>query len=129
MIEPGAAAAAARRATPAQLGQIEDAYARMVAALPHDLEGCCQADLDFHIGILRATENPFLIQLAGTISAALMTIFRLSTRLAESHQAALSAHRDVIERMRLGDGPGAAAAMTALLGIAGHDLRAELPGG
>lgn len=122
LIEPGAAAAAAQRATPAQLAQIEDAYGRMVAALPHDVEACCQADLDFHVGILRATENPFLIQLAGTISAALMTIFRLSTGLAASHQAALSAHRDVIDRIRLRDGAGAAAAMSGLLGIARHDL-------
>lgn len=129
LIEPAAAAMAAQRASAAQLAAAEAAYVRMKAALPEDVESCCDADLDFHVALLRASGNAVLAQLAGTISAALLATFRLSSRLAESHLEALSAHRDVVEAIRMRDAPAAEAAMRRLLGVAAKDLSAVLDGG
>lgn len=122
LIEPAAAAMAARRATAAQLAEAESAYLRMAAALPHDVAACCEADLEFHLAVLRASGNPVLAQLAGTISAALLAIFQLSRRLADSHREALSAHRDVVEAIRMRDAATAEATMRRLLGVAARDL-------
>lgn len=128
LIEPAAAAMAARRASAAQLAEAEAAYTRMVAALPGNLDACCRADLEFHAAVLRASGNTVLAQMAATIAAALLATFRLSSRLAESHAEALSAHSDVVEAIRIRDAPAAEAAMRWLLGVAAKDLRAVLDG-
>ncbi len=77
MVEPAAAALAASSALPATIERIADAYSRMDRFKngAGDLSG---ADLDFHMGILEATENPFLAALGGMIQAALECTFRLS---------------------------------------------------
>ena len=122
VIEPAAAEFAARRATGADIAAIEAALLDMQAALPHDLEGCCRADLRFHSAVLAASHNLVLKQRVGTISAALVSGFRLTTRLARSQQKALAAHAEVLERIRLRDPAGARGAMLGLLAVALDDL-------
>ena len=122
VFEPAAAEFAAQRASAQDVGRIEAAYLGMKSALPHDVEACCQADVAFHAAILRASGNVVLQQLVGTMGAALGNVFRLSTRLADSHERALSAHATVLDCIRLRDAAGARAAMLGLLQVASDDL-------
>jgi GntR family galactonate operon transcriptional repressor len=122
VFEPAAAELAAMRATAAEVALIERAYLGMRNNLPHAVDACCVADVEFHARVLEASHNIVLQQLVGTISAALGNVFRLSTQLALSHELALSAHFDVLECIRLRDAAGARAAMIRLLGVAAADL-------
>jgi GntR family transcriptional regulator, galactonate operon transcriptional repressor len=90
--------------------------------LPRDIEACCRADLDFHSAVLAASHDHVLQQLIGSISAALMSGFRLSTHRAEFYAATLSAHAEVLDRIRQHDSDGARTAMLDLLAIAADDL-------
>jgi DNA-binding FadR family transcriptional regulator len=123
LIEPGAAALAAQRATNTQLAAIEAALERMAQA--PSLDERVEADLDFHVAVLRASGNLFLAQWGLTVSSVLLAAFRLSTGAADSYDAAFSAHRDVVEAIRLRDAPSADRGMRAVLGAMAHDLRLD----
>jgi hypothetical protein len=71
IIEPAAAALAAKRATAADLARIEQAYLGMERNLRTNLEACCDADLKFHVGVIAASHNIVLKGLTGTIEPAL----------------------------------------------------------
>ena len=128
IIEPAAAELAAQRASAQDITRIEVALLGMTRWLPRDIEACCRADLDFHSAVLGASHNHVLQQLIGTISAALMSGFRLSTHLARSYAATLSAHSEVLNRIRMRDPAGARAAMLDLLAIAADDLAPAIGG-
>ncbi len=123
LIEPGAAALAAQRATTTQLALIEAALDRMAQAAT--LDERVEADLDFHVAVLRASGNLFLAQWGLTVSSVLLAAFRLSTGASDSYDVAFSAHRDVVEAIRLRDASGADRAMRAVLGAMAHDLRLD----
>jgi DNA-binding FadR family transcriptional regulator len=129
ILEPAAAELAAERATGRDIARMEAALEGMTAALPRDIEACCRADLDFHAALLEASHNLVFRQLIATISAALMSGFRLSTHLATSYEKTLAAHGEVLERIRLRDPAGARAAMLDLLGVAFDDLRPAMRAG
>ncbi len=120
LMEPGGAALAAENATAAQLAAIEEAFNRMQQA--ENLELRVAADLDFHVAVLRATGNLFLVQWAATISSVLLAVFRLSTGATTSERRASSAHYEVLEAIRLRDPPRADRAMRRLLTVAAKDL-------
>ena len=127
IIEPAAAALAAKRATAADLAHIEQAYLGMERNLRTNLEACCEADLKFHVSVVAASHNVVLKGLAGTIEAALRATFAITNRrLASAQSRALSAHRAVLECVRMRDADGARAATVALLEIAARDLDAKL---
>jgi len=69
VIEPAAAAAAARRRDAGQLARIETAYAAMAAAT--DLEAWSTADLAFHEAVLRATNNELMTSLFSVFATSL----------------------------------------------------------
>ncbi|MCB8882294.1 FadR family transcriptional regulator [Acidisoma cellulosilytica] len=121
-IEPGAAALAAQRATPAQLAEIEAALTQMDA---ESLEDRVQADLDFHVAILRASANLFLAQWGQTVSSVLLAAFRLSTGATHSYDATFSAHRDVVDAIRNRDPAAADRGMRVVLSAMAHDLHLE----
>lgn len=123
VIEPAAAELAARHATPEDLQYLRRAFERMRDALPHDVDGCCAADLDFHQGLLNATHNFVFAQLIGIMGAALRSVFRTTTHLARSHEAALAAHNEVLECVEHGDTAGARSAMMGILQISLRELR------
>ena len=123
LIEPGAAAMAAQRATNTQLAIIEAALERMAQAA--SLDERVEADLDFHVAVLRASGNPFLAQWGLTVSSVLLAAFRLSTGASDSYDVAFSAHRDVVEAIRMRDAAGADRGMRAVLGAMAHDLRLD----
>ncbi|MDQ0010393.1 DNA-binding FadR family transcriptional regulator [Luteibacter jiangsuensis] len=98
LIEPGAAAAAARRRTDAQLANLKAAYDAMAAS--EDLDAWAQADLAFHETLLRATNNELMVSLFSVIETALGTFFLLSARNAANFKAALPHHEKVYEAVR-----------------------------
>jgi DNA-binding FadR family transcriptional regulator len=129
IIEPAAAALAAKRATGADLARIEQAYLGMERNLRTDLEACCEADLKFHVSIVAASHNIVLKGLTGTIEAALRATFAITNRrLATAQSRALSAHRAVFECVRMRDADGARLATIELLEIAARDLDRKLTG-
>ena len=129
IIEPAAAALAAKRATAADLAQIEQAYLGMERNVCTDLEACCEADLKFHVSVIAASHNIVLKGLTGTIEAALRATFAITNRrLASAQSRALSAHREVFECVRMRDAEGARAATAELLEIAARDLDRKLTG-
>lgn len=122
IVEPAAAELAARRATAADLAGIERGYDTMRAGIPHDLDAVCRGDLAFHKAIIAASHNVVLTSLGGMLDAALRATFMVTNPLMEAQSRALSAHRIVLEAIRVRDTAGAREGMNRLLDIAAHDL-------
>jgi len=125
MIEPAAAAIAARRATPGEVRRIAQAFAAMEAA-GNDSERWIDPDLRFHQAIIRATGNELLGPLGAMIETALMTSFRLSGANPEGPRHSLPLHSAILAAIRRHDGAAAAAAMQRLLAGAADDVRRAL---
>jgi GntR family galactonate operon transcriptional repressor len=110
-IEPVASEIAATMRTPDSLARIADAIARMERFKNGDGD-LIGADVDFHVAILEATQNPFLAALGGLIRAALECSFRFTwigaasirdDRLEQHHRvlAAISARAPKTARARM----------------------------
>jgi DNA-binding FadR family transcriptional regulator len=110
MIEPQAAAMAARRAGPAEVERIEEAFLGMEAA-GNDSDLWIDPDLRFHQAI---------------IETALATSFRLSSAHWDGPIHSLPLHRAILEAIRKGDPDAAQAAMHRLLDGAADDVRRAL---
>jgi DNA-binding FadR family transcriptional regulator len=120
VIEPPAAAMAARRASAAELARIEAACLGIEAAYPADPAAGIDADVAFHRAVIDASANIVLARLGGAIEAALRAVFAATSRMMDGDGVA--AHREVLERIRLRDAAGAAGAMNRLIDIAAADL-------
>jgi DNA-binding FadR family transcriptional regulator len=123
MVEPEAAALAARTHSRATINRIAEAYDRMdrFKEGAGDLIG---ADLDFHMGILEATGNHFLTALGGLIRTSLECTFELSWEGASRIQdARLHQHRGILEAIRDGSPELAKERMTELLSDSISDVR------
>jgi len=126
MVEPEAAALAARAHARATIERIADAYRRMDQFKDGagDLIG---ADLDFHMSILEGTGNHFLTALGGLIGAALECTFELSWEGASKIQDdRLHQHRAIFEAIRDGSPDLARIRMTELLRDSIDDVRQYL---
>jgi DNA-binding FadR family transcriptional regulator len=100
MVEPGAAALAARDPSPETIERITAAYDAMERFKDGDGD-LIDADLQFHLAILEATGNHFIRALGGLIHAALLSIFRLSWEgAARMRDGRLRQHRAVFEAIR-----------------------------
>jgi DNA-binding FadR family transcriptional regulator len=120
LIEPAAAASAARRRDSAQLAHIKGAYMAMSAA--DDLDAWAQADLDFHEAVLRSANNELMTSLFSVIETALGAYFLLSARTAVDFKYSLPQHFAVLEAIRLRRPQQAREAMQALI----EDSRANI---
>jgi GntR family galactonate operon transcriptional repressor len=126
MVEPEAAALAAKAHSVATIDRIAEAYGRMDRFKDGagDLIG---ADLDFHMGILEATGNHFLTALGGLIRTSLECTFELSWEGASRIQdARLHQHRGILEAIRDGSQELAKDRMTELLSDSISDVRQYL---
>jgi GntR family transcriptional regulator, galactonate operon transcriptional repressor len=126
MVEPEAAALAARARSRATIERIADAYRRMDEFKDGagDLIG---ADLDFHMGILEGTGNHFLTALGGLIRTSLECTFELSWEGASKIQDdRLHQHRAVLEAIRDGSPELAKIRMGELLSDSIDDVRQYL---
>jgi len=123
MVEPEAAALAARAHSRLTIERVADAYRRMDEFKDGagDLIG---ADLDFHMSILEGTGNHFLTALGGLIGAALECVFELSWEGASKIQDdRLHQHRGILEAIRDGSAELAKSRMTELLSDSIEDVR------
>ncbi len=128
MVEPAAAALAAEANSRETIERIGAAYARM--AKGKDGSGdLIEADLEFHMGILRATGNPFLSALGGLIRASLFAAFRYSWEgAARIQDSRLRQHHLILEAIRAGEPEVARARMRELLSDSLEDVRVFLAG-
>jgi DNA-binding FadR family transcriptional regulator len=114
VIEPSAAALAAKRATEEQVVVIEKAYQAMEEA-EIGSEDVILADINFHMSILRATNNEFMISLGVSIKTALMELFRISSSQESEYVGSLPGHKAVYQGIRDRDPERARFEMKSLL--------------
>lgn len=98
IIEPAAAASAARNRSEEELATLDAAYAAMADAV--DREAWATADLAFHEAILHATHNELLASLFAVIETALGSYFQLSAQTASNFKYSLPHHKKVLDAIR-----------------------------
>jgi len=94
-IEPAAAALAASAAEEPGLALIREGFARMEAAERGE-DDPLEADIAFHVAILRASGNPFYAQFRDVVTTALRTSIRFTNRI-KGRTADLAQHGAVLE--------------------------------
>lgn len=113
IIEPAASSRAAERATESQL----IALGAAMDGMQHEMRGSpeqIRADIDFHMEILEASQNPMLRSVGAMIKSALSITFSLSWQTAMRDDA-IAQHRAVHDAIRRRDPEGAFMAMRRLL--------------
>ena len=123
IIEPGAAALAAERATPEDKGRIRAAYRQMEDSVG-ELEAAIEADKAFHLAILDATHNPVLGSFRTGIDAILSAVFDIAAPLLEDN---LPNHLAVLDAIETGEPETARAWMNRLLNQTRDALAAGEP--
>jgi DNA-binding FadR family transcriptional regulator len=113
-IEPEAAALAARFGDERDLAQISAGLARMEAAERGD-DDTLDADIAFHVAILRASGNPFYAQFRDMVATALSTSIRFTNRI-KGRTANVADHAAVRDAIEARDPDAARTAMRALIG-------------
>jgi DNA-binding FadR family transcriptional regulator len=120
ILEPEAAALAARHRTKAHLAAIEGAYSAMEAA--QDVSGWIPADLRFHEAILEATCNPFMRPLGALVSTALETLIAHSFETSANPFDSLTEHQAVLDAIRRQNEAQARKSMQTLLAGTGLSI-------
>ncbi|WP_242147008.1 FadR/GntR family transcriptional regulator [Sphingomonas sp. BAUL-RG-20F-R05-02] len=100
-IEPAAAALAARFADNAGLAAIRAGFDRMRVAETGG-DDTLEADIAFHVAILRASGNPFFAQFSDVVATALRTSIRFTNRI-QGRTADLAAHEAVLRAIEARD--------------------------
>lgn len=96
VVEPAAVRLAAERATPADIADIETAYAGMKDAIENGGDYVTH-DLRFHQGLLRACHNRMVVQMSKALGALLRTSFEISTTRPDGPSLSLPMHRAVLD--------------------------------
>ncbi|WP_375393421.1 FadR/GntR family transcriptional regulator [uncultured Sphingomonas sp.] len=112
-IEPMASRLAADHAGPDHKAAIRGGFDRMVAAEAGD-DDPLDADIAFHVAILRAAGNPFFAQFEDLVSTALRSSIRFTNRF-QGRSADLAEHRAVLIAIEAADGAAANAAMHKII--------------
>jgi DNA-binding FadR family transcriptional regulator len=110
MVEPGAAQLAADRASAEQVRTLETAYAGMelhAPRLPGGDTAFIEADLAFHLTLLRASDNQLIEQLGRLLETSLQHSLVVNSRAPGGVAATLPLHHAVLEAVRA-HRPGAA---------------------
>ena len=113
-IEPAAATLAAYHANGEQRSAIVKALERMTLAEKGE-DDTLEADIEFHVAILRASGNPFFFQLRAMVTTALRTSIRFTNSIV-GRSASVADHAAVCDSILRGDGDRAAQAMRTILG-------------
>lgn len=122
MVEPAAAALAAARRLEADLVELDQALDDMEAS-DTSTDGIVAADQRFHRGLIDATHNELVVQLAFVIETGLAARDQYVHDHRVSVKRALQRHRDVVEAVRRKDPDAARASMMVLLEAAALDVR------
>lgn len=109
-IEPEAAALAAQVHDDASLKAIRSGLDAMRG--PGD---ALEADIAFHIAVLRATGNPFYVQLRTVVATALRVSIHFTNRI-KGHTASIEDHAAVADAIAAGDPDAARIAMRRIIG-------------
>lgn len=120
MLEPYAAALAAKRRSVAQIATLREIFADMARAGVGETTG---PDLRFHQGILDAAGNEFLSAFGSLLESALVGSFQLSSYSLTVFQASLPGHKEVLDAIEAGDAERARSAMLTLLRDSADDIR------
>ena len=114
-IEPAAAALAAEVQDKLAIAAVREGLEGMIAhGSGGDPEQALQADIDFHVAILKASGNPFFWRLKPLINNALQLSITLTNKIA-GHTASIAAHEAVLTAIEKGDAAGARRASEAIL--------------
>ncbi|MFY9512187.1 MAG: FadR/GntR family transcriptional regulator [Rubrivivax sp.] len=125
VVEPAAVRIAAHRATPADIAEIEAAYAGMKSAI-EDGGDYVTHDLRFHQGLLRACHNRMVVQMSKALGALLRTSFEISTTRPDGPASSLPLHRAVLDAVIARDPERAESASVVLIDGAEEDIEAVL---
>jgi DNA-binding FadR family transcriptional regulator len=125
IVEPEAAVCAALRATPSALSEIENALQLMETAETTS-PASIQADVAFHLSILAASGNGFLMSFAAAIRTSLFLAFGLQRKTCPDPAQFIPRHRAIVEAIRRGDPDAARHAVRALLIEAESDAMTSL---
>ena len=113
IIEPSAASLASERGSEEDM----EALGAAMEGIQNETRGSrkqVQADVDFHMAILRASRNPMLISVGAMINSALEISFTIGWRTVMAEDAVMQ-HRAVYEAIRARQGEAAFYAMRKLL--------------
>jgi DNA-binding FadR family transcriptional regulator len=130
MVEPGAARLAAERANEQQIALLEAAYAGMAAHadnLPADEELFVEADLAFHLTVLRASGNQLIEQLGRLLETGLHHALEATSHLPGGVKATLPLHKAVLNAIRTGKPTAAERATKRLLDTTVEAIRNDGP--
>jgi DNA-binding FadR family transcriptional regulator len=103
MVEPGAARLAAERADENQIAMLQAAYEGMAihaSRLPDDEDAFVEADLTFHLTVLRASGNQLIEQLGRLLETGLHHALEATSQLPGGVRATLPLHRAVLTAIR-----------------------------
>lgn len=128
VLEPAAAALAARHATAADVAVIELAYRDMLAATDGTrvrLDRFMAADRRFHAAIVTASGNALLEQIGQTVFTALAITFRQMTARPGAARASMPRHRAILEAIRQGQPAAARAAMMRMINHTARELKKD----
>jgi DNA-binding FadR family transcriptional regulator len=113
LLEPGAAALAAERATEAQVAALRACAARAEAEAIADADAMLLLDTELHELIVEASANPLLQHLWAATSALGAESRSYTVRLPGVRPQTITEHRAIVEAIAAGDAPAAEAAMAA----------------
>lgn len=125
IVEPPAAAMAAKRAGEEDLRRISQAFGQMEQGAD-SVEEFLAADIQFHVEILHATGNPLFAPVANVISTSLEASLRVTNRQPSDNHASIPVHRKVLKAICARKPKIAQAAMRALLTEATERLESAL---
>lgn len=125
VVEPAAVRLAAERATPADIAEIEAAFAGMKQAVEQGGD-YVTFDLRFHNGLLRAAGNRMITQMSKALGALLRTSFEISTSRKDGPKLSLPLHRAVLDAVIAHDPEGAERAVIRLIDGARKDIEEVL---
>lgn len=120
MVEPEAAALAAKRASGEALTEIEHAFAQMAVSEARAPE-LNRSDVTFHLAILKATGNEFIAALSPAIETSLMLAFTIRSDGWPDPENFVPSHGAVVDAIQRGDTDAARTAVHALLARAEAD--------
>ena len=122
MLEPEIAALAAVRADEEDLGVMREAVKTMDGA-SWDSDAYIEADLDFHLALAEAAENPIVLSLIDSIVGLLREQRLRIFRVAGGPDRGQQHHRKILEAIQRHDPQAARAAMQAHLAQVREDSR------
>ncbi len=125
IVEPEAAALAAEYRTEAQMDEITVACRDMATA--PTLSDRTQADVRFHLAILKASNNELLVPMGVIINSALDNLFVFITREAKDLRFAQDLHNNIERNIRLRKVQAARIAVRRLLNHSDEFISRHLP--